>query len=268
MSPLRSLHWRAGACTDALVGALALAFIAFTGPFGCDTRSPGEGRSVQSAAPGGARADQAGADDRDGDGILGAADQCPDEPGLAPKGCPLRDDDGDGILNPEDRCPDVCEVYNGIDDDDGCPEPNPGDDPEIVAILGPIEGLSFDIRRATIRPSSYARLDAIAKVLLRHSGVGISVSGHSDDRLPELMRRISITGQRADSVVAYLIMKGVARDRLESVDFGPDRPIESNKSAEGRAKNRRVELSLRGPEPAVAPGCVRIPNVGHSGSNQ
>ncbi len=257
--PLRSHHW--------CVGALTLALIVFSGPFGCDTRNPEEGRSVQSAAPSRAGADR-GAVDRDGDGILGAADQCPDEPGLAPDGCPLRDDDGDGILNPEDRCPYLCEVINGIDDDDGCPEPNPGDDPEIAAILGPILGLSFDLQRAEIRPSSYPRLDAIAEVLLRHPAVGISVSGHSDDRVPELMRRISITGQRADSVVAYLIMKGVARDRLESRDFGPDRPIDSNKSAEGRAKNRRVELSIRGPAPVVAPGCVHAPNAGHAGSNQ
>ncbi len=249
----------------ALVGAAAFVFVAL---LGCDTRKPEEGESTPPPVSRVSPADGVVVGDRDGDGIQGAADLCPDEPGLAADGCPLRDDDGDGILNPEDRCPDVCEVINGVRDDDGCPDANPGDDPEIAAILGPIQGLSFATRKATILPSSRPRLDAIAEVLLRHPEADIEVSGHTDDRDSDRISRLSITGQRAAAVVAYLVMKGVASDRLESRDFGPERPLASNKSAEGRAANRRVELSLRNPEPSLAPGCVRPPKVEHVGPTQ
>jgi len=195
--------------------------------------------------------------DADGDGVEGAADLCPHEAGLEPDGCPLRDDDGDGILNPEDRCPDACEVINGVDDEDGCPDPNPGDAPEIQALLGPIEGLSFEVNREHIRPSSYPVLDGIAATLARHPQVLIAVEGHRDSGAARDYSRGQITRRRASAVMDYLVMKGIARARLEAISYGPERPIESNKTAAGRAKNRRVELTLRNPEPSTAPGCTR-----------
>jgi outer membrane protein OmpA-like peptidoglycan-associated protein len=61
--------------------------------------------------------------DPDGDGVLGAHDRCPTEPGAEPDGCPaVADRDRDGILDTLDRCPEEPETVNQLDDDDGCPD--------------------------------------------------------------------------------------------------------------------------------------------------
>lgn len=66
--------------------------------------------------------------DRDGDGFYDddgkgvSHDSCPDEAGVAPDGCPVRDSDGDGILDPDDLCADRAETVNDFSDEDGCPE--------------------------------------------------------------------------------------------------------------------------------------------------
>ena len=66
--------------------------------------------------------------DPDRDGFTGAADMCPDEPGVAPDGCPERDTDGDGIVDSADKCPDEPETRNGSADEDGCPDEEPDAD--------------------------------------------------------------------------------------------------------------------------------------------
>lgn len=66
--------------------------------------------------------------DRDGDGFYdddgfgNSDDKCPDEAGVAPDGCPIRDTDGDGIMDPDDQCVDKAETVNEFNDEDGCPE--------------------------------------------------------------------------------------------------------------------------------------------------
>ena len=79
------------------------------------------------AATSGAGVPQMGGVDRDGDGILENADQCPNEPedrdGFQDRdGCPDPDNDSDGILDPSDACPNDPEDRDGIQDLDGCPE--------------------------------------------------------------------------------------------------------------------------------------------------
>lgn len=66
--------------------------------------------------------DEAADPDPDGDGVLGAADECPTVAGEAPTGCPPGDADQDGILDSEDACPNEPETVNGVDDEDGCPD--------------------------------------------------------------------------------------------------------------------------------------------------
>src|SRR4029453_16972992 len=64
--------------------------------------------------------------DRDGDKILDRDDQCPDEPGMVEnRGCPDRDGDGDGIVDRLDKCPKEKEIFNGFEDEDGCPDKGP-----------------------------------------------------------------------------------------------------------------------------------------------
>jgi OOP family OmpA-OmpF porin len=54
---------------------------------------------------------------------------------------------------------------------------------------------------------------------------------------------VKLSQARADAVRDYLVSKGVSADRLSTKGYGPDRPIASNDTAEGRAKNRRTELN-------------------------
>ena len=70
----------------------------------------------------GRKKDQDLRSDRDGDGFWDDEDTCPDEAGVAPDGCPIRDTDGDGILDPDDQCVDQAETVNEFNDEDGCPE--------------------------------------------------------------------------------------------------------------------------------------------------
>jgi OOP family OmpA-OmpF porin len=71
----------------------------------------------------------------------------------------------------------------------------------------------------------------------------ISIEGHTDNVGTEAMN-MRLSTKRAEAVRAYLVQKGVAPDRLESVGYGPTRPIASNKTAMGRGQNRRTEFRI------------------------
>lgn len=189
--------------------------------------------------------------DDDGDGFRGERDRCPDEAGIAPDGCPLRDSDGDGLLDPDDACPAQCETVNGFEDEDGCADTIPAD---LQAVLGRIDGLEFEFAKPTIREPSFARLDEIVAVLQRYPEVDLRIEGHRDNKGDSRLDRVRITQKRADSVREYLVAHGVAADRLETIGYGEDRPIDTNATAEGRGRNRRVELVLAAPTTDVECG--------------
>jgi outer membrane protein OmpA-like peptidoglycan-associated protein len=178
--------------------------------------------------------------DRDGDGFLDPDDKCPDEPGVAPDGCPDLDPDKDGILNPHDKCPNEPETKNGYQDEDGCPDELPE---EVKKFTGVMEGIQFDVNRATIRPASFATLDAAAKVLTDYPELRLEISGHTDtDGTHD--RNLKLSQERADSVKAYLVKKGVAEERIQTRGAGPDEPIADNKTREGKQQNRRIEFKI------------------------
>ncbi len=181
-----------------------------------------------------------------------------------PTECPPEDSDGDGLPDPDDKCPDVCELLNGVDDDDGCPDPNPGEAPEVLALVGPIEGLSFEYDKATIRAKSFPVLDQIVDVLTRHPDVLLEVQGHRDDDPSWEYRAIDISKRRAQSVREYLISKGIEANRLIAKSYGGSVPLVEGTSPKARAKNRRVELAIRNPQPRVADTCVRPPPTARS----
>jgi outer membrane protein OmpA-like peptidoglycan-associated protein len=102
----------------------------------------------------------------------------------------------------------------------------------------------FATGKATILPRSFHLLDQVAQVIVSHPDITtVSVEGHTDNRgRPERNRTLSQA--RAQSVLTYLIGKGVAAARLKALGFGPDRPIATNDTVEGRATNRRVEFVI------------------------
>jgi len=178
--------------------------------------------------------------DRDGDGFLDSVDKCPDDPGVEPDGCPIPDTDGDGILDPDDKCPTVQETKNGYQDEDGCPDEIPV---QLAKFTGTIKGIYFDLDKDTIKPKSKPVLDRAVSVLQEFNTIRIEISGHTDSTGSVEYNR-DLSRRRAGSVKRYLVEHGVEDARIEVRGAGPDEPVDTNKTAAGRAKNRRIEFTI------------------------
>jgi outer membrane protein OmpA-like peptidoglycan-associated protein len=177
--------------------------------------------------------------DRDGDGIPDRDDQCPREPGPAPTGCPL-DSDDDEIPDHEDKCPTEPETRNGFDDDDGCPDLVPA---EFADLAGILKGILFDSDKDVIKSDSKPILDRAVEVLQKYPQVRIEISGHTDSR-GGYEHNVDLSQRRSEAVKQYLIDNGVAADRIETRGAGPNEPIDTNDTTEGRAENRRIEVKI------------------------
>jgi len=195
--------------------------------------------------------------DNDGDGIPDVNDQCSDQPetrnGVDDNdGCPddVPDRDRDGIPDDRDRCPNEPETFNNLQDDDGCPEN--------TAALVALEGGQIALRDAInfaqgsdriVGGASFRVLDALVAFLNFHPEIAaVEIQAHTDDRGDARENRALAT-RRALAVKAYLVDHGIRADRLSTLGVGPDRPIASNDTAEGRARNRRIEFHVVSPRP-------------------
>ena len=192
--------------------------------------------------PSAAGAAAARPDDRDGDGVPDAEDRCPDQPGPAElEGCPDRD--GDGVPDIDDRCPD----QPGPPQNDGCPLAAGAPLVEIEvdrSRLSLRDAITFDSGRDTLRSESSRVLDEVARALLAHPELSrVRVDGHTDSVGGRAYNQ-DLSARRARAVVRALVQRGVTADRLTSEGFGFDRPLASNTTALGRAKNRRVEFTI------------------------
>jgi len=178
--------------------------------------------------------------DADMDGIPVPCDMCPDTKGVAPDGCAIKDTDGDGFNDDVDKCPSEAETRNGFEDNDGCPDQMPE---AMKRFTGVMTGIAFDQGKATIRKESYATLDAAYEVLDKYQSIRIEISGHtSSEGTAEVNQKLS--EQRAASVKAYLVTKGIADDRVISRGAGPTEPIADNATRPGREQNRRIEFKI------------------------
>ena len=104
-----------------------------------------------------------------------------------------------------------------------------------------VYGISFDTGSATLKPDSFKVLDEVLSVLSKNSTWKIGIEGHTDN-VGQKASNQSLSQQRAASVVAWLTAKGIAATRLTAKGFGDTKPVASNDTEEGRARNRRVEL--------------------------
>ncbi len=233
--------------------------------------------------------------DRDGDGVMDPEDVCPDQPqGATPdptrRGCPAGDRDNDLILDHEDQCPDVTRMPFPDPARIGCPLPDADHDqvpeppdacPGVPGIPSPdparngcpstdvrmeggqiliLEQVFFDTDRDTIKRRSFRILQAVADVLRAAPHIRrISVDGHTDNRASE-EHNLDLSQRRAAAVVRWLTDHGVEAGRLESHGYGPSRPIDSNETNAGRARNRRVEfVIIDPPQPRDATPMVTPP---------
>lgn len=173
--------------------------------------------------------------DQDADGVFNGIDKCPDTPaGVAVNatGCPI-DSDGDGVADYLDKCPNTPAGMNV--NATGCPvlfEPGKS------ALV--LEGVTFATNSAVLDPTSTEILDRLANAAQYNpSGSKLEIAGYTDNTGGRA-HNMKLSQARAESVMNYLISKGVPAGMLTAKGYGPDFPIDTNATAAGRANNRRV----------------------------
>jgi outer membrane protein OmpA-like peptidoglycan-associated protein len=176
--------------------------------------------------------------DNDGDGIVDTLDACPNEPGtLENKGCPVSDRDGDGVTDATDKCPD-----QPGPPPDGCPKKY-----TLVEVkkdkIEIKQQVHFDNAKYRVLPESFALLNQVVLVLNDYPKMRVSIEGHTDNVGGE-SSNLKLSQRRAEAVRDYIVAKGVSPARLQAVGYGPTKPIASNKTPKGKAKNRRTEFRI------------------------
>jgi len=210
--------------------------------------------------------------DSDGDGVVDGIDQCPDTPAGArvdAKGCPM-DSDNDGVYDGIDQCPgtpagatvdakgcpmdsDNDGVYDGIDkcpntpagtkvDETGCPvEVQKFIDTGLISTTA----ILFDLNKATLKPESKVELDKIGSILIQASDLMVEIGGHTDATGSDATN-MTLSDARAKAVHDYLEQNfsQIKPENLVAKGYGESKPVASNDTKEGRAKNRRVEFKI------------------------
>lgn len=212
--------------------------------------------------------------DVDGDGIPESRDQCEFEAEdldgyLDADGCPELDNDLDGVPDASDQCAGDPEDPDGHRDEDGCPDLDndsdsvPDGDDQCPNELGPVDNggcpkayenvrvttrairidqeIFFQTARSRIRRRSYSLLNTVAEVLRDFPDMTVEIQGHTDNRGSDRFN-LRLSNQRAEAVRQYLAEQGIAAARMTARGYGETRPVETNRTAEGRASNRRVEF--------------------------
>lgn len=209
-----------------------------------------------------------GCPDTDGDGIPDNEDKCPAIPGvLKYQGCPVPDTDGDGINDEQDSCitiPGAIEYHgcpvpdtdkDGVnDEEDKCPmEPGPtsnnGCPVEVNEVIKKQVNLAsqkifFRTGSYELLDTSFASLNDVANVLKANPSLHLLIEGHTDN-VGTAQKNQLLSENRAQAVMNYLVEKnGISKDRLSIKGYGFSKPVATNATSEGRALNRRVELTL------------------------
>ena len=233
---------------------------------GCELDSDNDGvvdsKDKCPETPAGTKVNETGCElDSDNDGVADSQDKCPETPAGAKvneTGCEL-DSDNDGVVDSKDNCPNPaagskvdetgCEPdgdADGVSDaTDLCPNSKAGAKVDATGCSKEatitLEGVTFETGSAQLTPDSLNVLDRVASSLKTNSGLRVEVAGHTDSSGNDMLNQ-ELSQSRAEAVVDYLVSTGIARDRLEAKGYGETKPIAENSTAQGRAKNRRVEL--------------------------
>jgi len=161
----------------------------------------------------------------------------------------LADDDNDGVANKYDKCAGT--AAGTVVDGSGCPLKGPTTvvrervivtEADRKVVNEAIKNLEFELGKATIASKSYSTLDRVAALLVEKN-FSLKLAGHTDNT-GSMALNLRLSKDRAEAVKAYLVSKGANASRIEATGYGPNQPIASNATAEGRQQNRRVEFSL------------------------
>ena len=207
-----------------------------------------------------------GCPDADGDGVTDANDACPQVAGLASlKGCP--DADKDGVADKDDKCPSVA----GPKENAGCPWPDTDNDgvadkddecpevagpasnkgcPEVTAadldkVSADAKMIYFHSGKSTFRSEDVpVKIESISTLLKQYPTAKFSIEGHTDSDGSDAFNQ-KLSQERADVVKNALIERGMKAENLSAVGYGESKPVATNKTAAGKAKNRRTEVVLQ-----------------------
>jgi outer membrane protein OmpA-like peptidoglycan-associated protein len=201
--------------------------------------------------------------DEDGDGINDENDQCPNAEGTIKfRGCPVPDTDKDGIPDDQDQCPtlagltryngcaipdtdkdgvndeaDQCPTVTGIAGNNGCEDLQP----KLNSIA---TALKFEIGQVNIAAKSLQGLDSLLQIMSQYPTSSLIITGHTDNTgTKKINDRLSLL--RAKKVQTYLVKKGLAENKITLIGMADSQPIATNAKKEGRAQNRRVDLTIK-----------------------
>src|SRR5262245_9347084 len=184
--------------------------------------------------------------DSDGDGVTDDKDQGPDTPaGVAGdgKGCP-KDADGDGVTDDKDLCPNT--PAGARVDKDGCPIEVTEKETEMLdkGVIT-VHNINFDTGKSDILPEDETVLNEIGKILIQWPQLKVEVGGHTDSRGTAKANQ-TLSESRANAVKDWLTSHypQLTADNLTAVGYGESKPIATNKTKAGMAKNRRVEFKV------------------------
>jgi outer membrane protein OmpA-like peptidoglycan-associated protein len=175
--------------------------------------------------------------DTDLDTVFDHLDGCPTVAGpVENKGCPYPDTDGDKVLDKDDDCPRT----PGPASNKGCPVLKKA---ELKIINTAFTNLEFETGKDVIRKKSYPSLNALAKLIAAHPNFTLRLSGHTDN-VGKPAANLLLSQKRTEAVKRYLVKRGVAPEHVAAEWFGQTKPKASNKTAAGRARNRRVDMKV------------------------
>jgi len=178
--------------------------------------------------------------DTDGDGIPDYLDKCKNTPAEAiayidSTGCE-KDSDNDGVPDYLDKCPNDSGAVNN----NGCPIMK---EEEKVVLTKYIRGIEFELGKSVIKTSSYPALNKIAKFFIKNPTYTIEIQGHTDNTGSREIND-ALSQERAKVVMNYLLKAGVPASQMTAAGYADTKPVATNKTEEGRAKNRRVTFKV------------------------
>ena len=110
--------------------------------------------------------------------------------------------------------------------------------------------VNFAFNKSDLQPLAKANLDKLAEILINNPDTNINIYGYTDSKGTDEYN-LSLSDRRAASVKAYLISKGIASSRMNTMGMGKASPIASNDTEAGRAQNRRVEFAITANEKMI-----------------
>lgn len=151
---------------------------------------------------------------------------------------PPADSDGDGVTDDRDQCPNT---PRGVAvDANGCPRRG----------SVTLQGVTFELNSANLTADSRPVLDDVAADLKKYPRLRVELQGHTDSSGADAYN-MQLSERRAASVREYLISQGVSASQLVARGYGETQPVADNKTNEGRAQNRRVEMAVLNNPPDV-----------------